>query len=183
VRAGEPGWAILASAVLSGELRPIRIKAKARCALERLEFPYEKSVEWINARSGPPNELLTLAAAARSVGISAQSMAQLADRGAIQTVPDPLGTQRRKIRPDALKAFKSRFVSVGSLARRWARHPHLVKLSLSHHGVNMVEFNGMQSDLVELSSLPAPFRVLTRKELSELGLRTDGIQIRRRPNG
>lgn len=173
-RSSKP-WAMLVRGVLAGEIKPAKIDRTAHNALDRLLFDRDTAHRWAHGTLKIENPTVSYQQAAQRLDVDASVIAILTQEEILPTCPDLHGGRAMRIYEKGLKVFEERYVSQSVLAKLYQGHMSLITGSCRHFKIEPLQLKDMRTRFYPRDQFPKNFRILSRKELTDLGILKNGL--------
>ncbi len=183
-------WAMVVKATLAGELTPIKFDASAHNFFERLLYDREKAHQWAYRLLGISNPTVSLKEVGDRLYVDAAVVAALIRDEYLAIYRDLHGGAAHRVHLSDLNEFDKTYISQNKLRKKWEAKsrgikipPDVVSASCRYFGLEPLPLRGLPTRFFRRQDFPKEFRVLSRKELSDAGVLTNGIRISENPSG
>jgi hypothetical protein len=177
-------WSFVVSAVLNGNLVPIRFDSCEHNLLERMIFDRDSAHKWAYGQMGIENPTHSLDQVADRLMVNSTVVAALIRDGRLQVCRDLHGGPAARILSEDLNKFDQQYISQNKLrkvceAKQRGRkiHPDLIVGSCRFFGVELFQPRGVSMRFYPRHGIPKNFRIIERKELHESGALRNNFTI------
>lgn len=177
-------WAMVVKATLAGELSPIKFDVSAHNFFERLLYDREKAHQWAYRLLGISNPTVSLKEVGDRLCVDATVVAALIRDEYLAIYRDLHGGAAHRVHLSDLDEFEKTYISQNKLRKKWEAKsrrikipPDVVSASCRYFGLEPLPLRGLPTRFFRRQDFPKEFRILSRKELSDAGVLTNGIRI------